>query len=119
MCTIPAPLLQVWVEVQQHPMHLPKGVLQCMCACTTMCAAMQVCSLSLLRESAMLCCSLLQASDLYAGSRGVAARECRHLEAMRERGGCRFVEHGWPYMLPVAALRTRSQDEQRCYLPSK
>ena len=30
---IPAPLLQVWVEVQQHPMHLPKGVLQCMCAC--------------------------------------------------------------------------------------
>ena len=22
-----------WVQIQQHPMHLPKGVLQCMCAC--------------------------------------------------------------------------------------
>ena len=49
-----------------------------------LCATMQVCSLSLLRESAMLCCSLLQAIDLYAGSRGVAARECRHPEAVRE-----------------------------------
>ena len=71
------------------------------CAAMHVCCCNQVCSHSLLRTSALLCCALSPAHEMYAGCLGVRQHEdaLPAPEALRARlCGCRLIERGRPDM---------------------
>ena len=65
-------------------MHLPNGVLQCMCACKA-CVLQCKCAPTAQSSRTALLCSAASPVNVCAVSPGVAARESRHPEAVRAR----------------------------------
>ena len=70
----------------------------------------QVCSHSLLRTSALLCCALSPAPEMYAGCLGVSAQGCRHPRrcAVVRLSARRARQAGHIWLWPARCERTRS-----------
>jgi len=88
--------LRVWVQIQQQPMHLPKGVLQYMCACNT-CVLQCRCAHTACRACVstgllLLCCQHVGCACV----QDVAAQESLRPCACAWRCARCLVKRGWP-----------------------